>query len=101
MKNEVKINSKEEQISSIKKLIDMENQSYESYEECLRQCEDERERYQNEYDYEYDPNGDFFDLNYVHCLTIEIEKYERYLEESLQNLNRYEIDLSILDSVPV
>jgi hypothetical protein len=71
-------------IDSLKELI-------ESYEERYNAIQEEIADYQNDYDYESDPEGIDYDLKLVHQLTVDAEMVEesiKHLEEELKELEK-------------
>jgi hypothetical protein len=71
-------------IDSLKELI-------ESYEERYNAIQEEITDYENDYDYESDPEGFYYDLALIHQLTLEAENVEesiKHLEEELEKLEK-------------
>jgi hypothetical protein len=60
-------------VSKLKKQIEDELSMIKDYESNIDDLEEEIREYDNEYDYENDPNGNDYDLHYVNDLRDEIE----------------------------
>ena len=63
-------------------------------EERLNTLRDEREEYENEYDYESDPDGNDYDLSYIASIDSQIEDWMGEIEACEMRYDRcqYEIE---------
>jgi hypothetical protein len=74
------------------RMIDELKELIQSYEERYDAIQEEIADYQNDYDYESDPEGIDYDLHFVHQLTVDAEMVEqsiKHLEEELNELQKY------------
>jgi peptidoglycan hydrolase CwlO-like protein len=65
----------------------------EELEERIDSLRDERESYQNEYDYESDPDGNDYDLSYIADIDSQIEDLMGEMDSCQMRLNRCEYEI--------
>lgn len=78
-------------VQTLNEKIEDELSMIENYESQIDDLREEISDYENEYDYESDPNGNDFDLNHIHNLNEEIEVIENFI-------SRCESEIQIIEN---
>ena len=81
-------------VQTLKEKIKDELLMIEEYQSNIDDLENEISEYENEYDYESDPNGNDYDLNHIHNLKEEIEEIERLISRCEWEIQCYEEELN-------
>ena len=100
MKNSVTNKTKvmlENKVKELKEKIRYENEAMEEYQNSINDLEDEISDYENNYDYESDPDGNDYDLNFVHEKREEIESLERSIWRCGSEIDELESQLNEIE----
>jgi DNA repair exonuclease SbcCD ATPase subunit len=89
--------SLQNEIQKLREKIDEELQLIEEFNEQISDLEDECYDYENDYDYESDPNGDDYDMMYINSLREDIRNYESRVVSSQRMIQYYEEEISKLE----
>ena len=93
MNKEEKLELLRNKVSEERDLMYSIEQDMEELEERIQTLRDERESYENEYDYESDPNGNDYDLSYIADIDSQIEDLMGEMDSCEMRLNRCEYEI--------
>lgn len=86
-----------QKINELKTKISIEEELIEEYEQTIEELHEEIKSYEDDYDYESDPNGNDYDLNYVHQLNTQIEEYQSKIGSSERSIQYYEDEINTIN----
>jgi chromosome segregation ATPase len=82
-----------EKLEQTKAKISEENEMINDYESQIEELREIISDYENEYDYESDPNGNYYDLNYISEKNEEISVLENLIMRCESEIQLYESEL--------